>query len=185
MVFIMQRVVLGGGCFWSSEAVFQHLNGVKQVICGYMGGTLQHPTSMEISNGDTGHAEVVQIDFDENQISFHQLLKIFFSIHNPTILNRKINDVASQHRSVVFYQNEEQKIQTERMIEDLTSTGFYDREILTEVSPSSEFYDAEDYHQNYYKNNPAKPYCAVVIQPKLDKLTREFKENIKFEQLIN
>ncbi|UKT64342.1 peptide-methionine (S)-S-oxide reductase MsrA [Pedobacter mucosus] len=181
----MQRAIFGGGCFWCAEAIFQNLKGVKQVISGYMGGELKHPTYMEITHGDTGHAEVIQIDFDENEISFEELLTIFFGTHNPTLLNKQGQDIGSQYRSVVFYQNEDQKLKTNKKIYQLTSEGIFDKKILTEVSPASDFYDAEDYHQNYYNQNHGKPYCAFVIQPKLDKLAIDFRDKIKPEYLAN
>jgi len=175
----MQIATFGGGCFWCTEAVFQTLNGVSQVTSGYMGGDLKHPTYMEICNGDTGHAEVVQISFDENVISFADLLLVFFKTHNPTTLNRQGNDVGTQYRSVVFYENEDQKEQTQKMIADLTQQHIFDKPITTEVSPATEFYEAEDYHQNYFGNNHSKPYCAFVIQPKLNKFVADFKDKVK------
>jgi peptide-methionine (S)-S-oxide reductase len=161
----MQTATFGGGCFWCTEAVFQTLNGVSQVTSGYMGGDLKHPTYMEICNGDTGHAEVIRISFDESVISFNELLLVFFKIHNPTTLNRQGNDVGTQYRS--------------EMIEDLTQQHIFDKPIATEVSPIAEFYEAEDYHQNYFSNNQGKPYCAFVIQPKLNKFATDFKDKIK------
>lgn len=175
----MQTATFGGGCFWCTEAVFQTLNGVSQVTSGYMGGDLKHPTYMEICNGDTGHAEVIRISFDESIISFNELLLVFFKTHNPTTLNRQGNDVGTQYRSVVFYENEDQKKQTEEMIEDLAQQHIFDKPIATEVSPIAEFYEAEDYHQNYFSNNQGKPYCAFVIQPKLNKFATDFKDKIK------
>ncbi|MFC4212867.1 peptide-methionine (S)-S-oxide reductase MsrA [Pedobacter lithocola] len=179
----MQTAIFGGGCFWCTEAVFQSLQGVEKVVSGYMGGALKHPTYMEISNGDTGHAEVIQIDFDETQISFTELLLIFFKTHNPTLLNRQDSDRGIQYRSVVFYDTQEQKRETEKMITELTRDDIFDRPIITEISPVSEFYDAEDYHQNYFTKNHEKPYCSFVIQPKLDKFVREFQDKIKPELL--
>ncbi|MEH3112975.1 peptide-methionine (S)-S-oxide reductase MsrA [Pedobacter terrae] len=179
----MQIATFGGGCFWCTEAVFKTLNGVTQVTSGYMGGTLKHPTYMEICNGDTGHAEVIQIAFDENVITFNELLLIFFKTHNPTTLNRQGNDVGTQYRSVVFYENDDQKMQTEKMIADLTEQHIFDKPIATEVAPVAEFYEAEDYHQNYFGHNQSKPYCAFVIQPKLNKFVADFKDKVKSEFL--
>ncbi|MCZ4242478.1 peptide-methionine (S)-S-oxide reductase MsrA [Pedobacter punctiformis] len=179
----MQTATFGGGCFWCTEAVFQTLNGVNQVTSGYMGGELKHPTYMEICNGDTGHAEVIQIQFDETIISFQELLLIFFKTHNPTTLNKQGNDIGTQYRSVIFYDNPEQKKQAEEMIDELTRQLVFDQPIITEITPVSEFYEAEDYHQNYFSENQSKPYCAFVIQPKLNKFTADFKEKIKPEFL--
>ncbi|MBC6112317.1 peptide-methionine (S)-S-oxide reductase MsrA [Pedobacter fastidiosus] len=175
----MQKAIFGGGCFWCTEAVFQTLKGVNKVISGYMGGTLKHPTYMEICNGDTGHAEVIQIDFDENVITFDELLLIFFKTHTPTTLNRQGNDTGTQYRSVIFYANLDQKEQAEQMIDDLTKQQVFDKPIITEISPISDFYEAEDYHQNYFNQNQGKPYCAFVIQPKLNKFASDFKDKIK------
>ncbi|TCD10278.1 peptide-methionine (S)-S-oxide reductase [Pedobacter frigidisoli] len=179
----MQTATFGGGCFWCTEAVFQTLKGVNQVVSGYMGGELKHPTYMEICNGETGHIEVVQIEFDESIISFDELLLVFFKTHNPTTLNRQGNDIGSQYRSTIFYNGEEQKVQAEKTIEKLSEENVFDKPIITEIKPISEFYDAEDYHQNYYNQNQGKPYCAFVIQPKLNKFLADFREKIKPELL--
>lgn len=179
----MQTATFGGGCFWCTEAVFQTLNGVSQVTSGYMGGELKHPTYMEICNGDTGHAEVVQITFDENVISFDELLLVFFKTHNPTTLNRQGNDLGTQYRSVVFFENAEQHEQAKKMVDDLTRENIFDKPIVTEIVPATEFYEAEDYHQNYFSDNQGKPYCAFVIQPKLNKFAKDFKDKIRPELL--
>lgn len=179
----MQTATFGGGCFWCTEAVFQNLKGVSKVISGYMGGELKHPTYMEICTGDTGHAEVIQIDFDENQISFSDLLLVFFKTHNPTTINKQGNDIGTQYRSVIFYENADQKSQSEKMIDDLSREDIFDKPIITQVSPISEFYEAEDYHQNYFNENKDKPYCSFIIQPKLDKFSADFREKIKPEFL--
>ncbi|PWS26272.1 peptide-methionine (S)-S-oxide reductase [Pedobacter yonginense] len=175
----MQTAIFGGGCFWCTEAVFQTVKGVKQVVSGYMGGELKHPTYMEICNGDTGHAEVIQVQFDEKVISFNELLLIFFKTHNPTTLNRQGNDTGTQYRSIIFYANQEQKEQAEKMIDELTREKVYEKAIITEVCPISDFYEAEDYHQNYFLQNQGKPYCAFVIQPKLNKFISDFKDMVK------
>lgn len=175
----MQTAIFGGGCFWCTEAIFQTVSGVEKVTSGYMGGDLKHPTYMEISNGDTGHAEVIQMEFDEQVVSYNELLLMFFKSHNPTTLNRQGNDTGSQYRSVVFYDNQEQKLDAEKMIDELSREDIFDKPIITEVKPISEFYEAEDYHQNYFSDNPAKPYCAFVIQPKLNKFAADFKEKIR------
>lgn len=179
----MQTATFGGGCFWCTEAVFQALSGVSKVTSGYMGGDLKHPTYMEICNGDTGHAEVIQIIFDENVISFNELLFIFFKTHNPTTLNRQGNDVGSQYRSVIFYENDDQKAQIEQIITALTQQNIFDKPIITEVVAATEFYEAEDYHQNYFNDNQGKPYCSFVIQPKLNKFATDFRNKIKPELL--
>lgn len=175
----MQTATFGGGCFWCTEAVFQNLKGVEKVVSGYMGGELKHPTYMEICNGDTGHAEVIQIDFNDNEISFEELLLVFFKTHNPTTLNQQGNDIGTQYRSVVFYHSDEQKLQAENMINQLDNEKIFDNRIVTEVSPIAEFYAAEDYHQNYFNLNSNKPYCSFVIQPKLNKFIAEFGDKLK------
>lgn len=175
----MQNATFGGGCFWCTEAVFQNLKGVTKVISGYMGGKTSNPTYEDICTGDTGHAEIIQIEYNEDEISFNDLLLVFFKTHDPTTLNRQGNDVGTQYRSVIFYHNQEQKKQAEDMIDNLTKQMVFDRPIVTEVTPVSEFFQAEDYHQNYYNTNPYKGYCALVIQPKLAKFTEQFKEKLK------
>jgi peptide-methionine (S)-S-oxide reductase len=179
----MQTATFGGGCFWCTEAVFQALIGVTKVTSGYMGGDLKHPTYMEICNGDTGHAEVVQIIFDETIVSFNELLFIFFKTHNPTTPNRQGNDVGSQYRSVIFYENDDQKTQIEQIIAALTQQNIFDKPIITEVVAVTDFYEAEDYHQNYFNDNQGKPYCSFVIQPKLNKFALDFRNKIKPELL--
>ncbi|MDF3076757.1 MAG: peptide-methionine (S)-S-oxide reductase [Sphingobacteriaceae bacterium] len=179
----IQQATFGGGCFWCTEAVFQTLNGVQKVVSGYMGGETQNPTYMEICNGDTGHAEVIRIDFDADVISFEELLLVFFTTHNPTTLNRQGNDMGTQYRSVIFYHTEEQRNEAEAMVRKLEAERVFDKKIVTEISPASEFYPAEDYHQNYFVQNTGKPYCAFVIQPKMNKLLADFREKIKPELL--
>lgn len=175
----MQNATFGGGCFWCTEAVFQNLKGINKVTSGYMGGKTGNPTYEEVCTGDTGHAEIIQIEYNEDEISFDDLLLIFFKTHDPTTLNRQGNDVGTQYRSVIFYHNQEQKKQAEEMIDNLTKEMVFDRPIVTEVAPVSEFFRAEDYHHNYYNLNPYKGYCALVIQPKLAKFTEQFKEKLK------
>jgi peptide-methionine (S)-S-oxide reductase len=159
------------------------LKGVISVASGYTGGHTQNPTYMEICNGDTGHAEVIQIEFDADILSLDELLLVFFKTHNPTTLNRQGNDVGTQYRSAIFYHTDEQKRHAEAMIKTLTEEKVFDKPIVTEVTPVSEFYKAEDYHQNYYNDNPMKPYCTFVIQPKLNKFAKEFTDKIKPELL--
>ncbi len=170
----MEQATFGGGCFWCTEAVFQNLNGVSKVISGYMGGQKENPTYKEICTGDTGHAEIIQIEYDEKEIRFEDLLVVFFKTHDPTTLNRQGNDAGTQYRSVVFYESAEQKTAADDMIDRLEKEMVFDRPIVTEIAPISEFYSAEDYHQNYFNNNPNQSYCAFVIQPKLAKFTKEF-----------
>lgn len=175
----MEQATFGGGCFWCTEAVFQNLRGVTKVVSGYMGGHTENPTYKEICNGNTGHAEIIQIEYNEQEISFEDLLLVFFKTHDPTTLNRQGNDAGTQYRSVVFYETQEQKSAAESMIDKLEKEMIFNRPIVTEVSPISKFYSAEDYHQNYYNNNPDQGYCAYVIQPKLAKFTREFGGKLK------
>ena len=177
------QITFGNGCFWCTEAVFQSLNGVSKVTPGYMGGHVANPTYKDVCTGNTGHAEVIQLEYDSTIISIDELLLIFFRTHNPTTLNRQGADVGTQYRSAIFYHTEEQKIAAETMIKRLTDEKIFDNKIVTEVTPATEFYRAEDYHQNYFNNNPGNPYCAAVIQPKLYKFAKEFTEKIKPELL--
>ena len=162
----MNKAVLGGGCFWCLEAIFQKVDGVKKVISGYSGGKRKNPTYEQVCSGATGHAEVVEIEFDENIISYDEILDIFFEIHDPTQLNRQGNDVGSQYRSVIFYLDEKQKEVALKKIEELKKRGI---NVVTEVTKLEKFYKAEDYHQNYYNLNPHNPYCHYVITPKIEK----------------
>ncbi|WP_129716366.1 peptide-methionine (S)-S-oxide reductase MsrA [Pedobacter sp. SYP-B3415] len=177
----MQTATFGGGCFWCTEAIFQTLSGVEKVTSGYSGGETRHPTYMEISNGDTGHAEVIQIEFDEEKISYPELLLIFFRTHNPTTRNRQGNDIGSQYRSVIFWHSETQRRQAEEIIRELTDGKIFDGEIITELAAAGDFYPAEGYHQNYFMQNMYKPYCSFVIQPKLNKFAEEFRDKIRPE----
>jgi peptide-methionine (S)-S-oxide reductase len=175
----MEQATFGGGCFWCTEAVFQNLKGVSKVVSGYMGGHKENPSYDDICTGESGHAEIIQIDYDPGQISFEDLLLVFFKTHDPTTLNRQGNDVGTQYRSVVFYENQEQKIAAENMIDQLDKEMIFESPIITEVTPISKFYEAEDYHQNYFNNNANKGYCAYVIQPKLVKFTKDFWDKLK------
>lgn len=177
----METLVLGGGCFWCTEAVFQRLKGVEKVVSGYMGGLFPNPSYREICTGKTGHAEVILVEFDPKQISLEELLLVFFKTHDPTTLNRQGNDVGTQYRSVIFYADEVQRLAAEKLIQDLETEQVFDAPIVTELSPASEFYRAEDYHQNYFNQNGYQPYCTFVIQPKLEKFTKEFKDKITLE----
>lgn len=170
---------LGEGCFWCSEAIFQRIKGVIKVESGYSGGNVPNPSYEAVCSGKTRHAEVVQITFDPSIISYRELLEIFFSTHDPTTLNRQGADVGTQYRSVIFYHNEEQKKIAEEIKEKLNDSKIWENPIVTEISPFKNFYKAEDYHQNYYNNNPYQPYCSFVISPKLEKLKKFFSEKLK------
>lgn len=165
-----ETIYLGGGCFWCLEAVFQRIIGVKSVRSGYSGGNTLNPTYEEVSSGTTNHAEVVEIIFDPNQISLEEILKIFFEIHDPTTLNRQGADVGTQYRSIILVTSPSQMMESLKMITYLNSSGKYSDPLVTEVVKFNKFYEAEDYHQNFYNNNPNYPYCRIVIDPKLKKL---------------
>jgi len=179
----IRAATFGNGCFWCTEAIFQTVKGVHSVTSGYTGGKTLNPTYMEVCNGDTGHAEAIEIKYDESQISYDELLLIFFKTHNPTTLNRQGNDVGTQYRSVIFYHNDEQKTKAETIIKRLTDEQMFEKNIVTQIAPVVTFYKAEDHHQNYFMDNAMKPYCMVVIQPKLNKFAKEFAEKIKPELL--
>ena len=168
----------GAGCFWCTEAQFQQLKGVIRVESGYSGGHVAKPTYKDVCTGTTGHAEVTNVIYDPSVISFDELLAAFFVTHDPTQLNRQGNDVGTQYRSVVFYHNQEQKEKTEGYIRKLNEEKVYPSDIVTEVSPATTFYKAEDYHQNYYNQNGKEPYCQFVIQPKLEKFRKVFKDKL-------
>jgi peptide-methionine (S)-S-oxide reductase len=170
---------LAGGCFWCLEAVFDDLIGVESVESGYMGGSTANPTYEAVCSGDTGHAEVVRLTFDPQRVSFSEILEVFFVIHDPTTLNRQGNDVGTQYRSAVFYHSTEQKVAAELVIAKLTAERLYDDPIVTEVVPASQFYAAEDYHQEYFRRNPAQPYCAYVVRPKVAKFRKQFLGKLK------
>jgi len=169
----------GSGCFWCTEAVFQRLQGVEKVVSGYSGGKIKNPTYREICSGLTGHAEVIQISYNPQEVSYRELLEVFWKTHDPTTLNRQGNDVGTQYRSVVFYHDDEQKQLAEHYKQELEKAGIFSNPIVTEISPITEFYEAEDYHQNYYNENSSQPYCSYIIAPKLDKLQKVFKEKLK------
>ena len=164
---------LGGGCFWCVEAVFQRVEGVISVKPGYAGGNVKNPTYKQICNGNTGHAEVAKIEFDPSKITYSQILNVFWQSHDPTTLNRQGNDVGTQYRSVIFFHNERQEEIAKKSKIDADKSGYWDNEIVTEVTLLNNYYDAEDYHDNYYSNNPNQPYCLFVIKPKLDKLEKQ------------
>ena len=170
---------LAGGCFWCLEAVFDDLRGVESVESGYMGGETANPTYEEVCSGRTGHAEVVQVSFDPEVASFREILEVFFVIHDPTTLNRQGNDVGTQYRSAIFYHSAGQKEAAEEVIANLESAKIYDDPIVTEVVPASKFHVAENYHQEYFRRNPAQPYCAYVVRPKVAKFRKHFLEKLK------
>jgi len=161
---------LAGGCFWCLEAVFNEVPGIDKVVSGYTGGTTPNPSYAEVCTEATGHAEAVQLTFDPKTISFEQILRIFFTVHDPTTLNRQGADVGTQYRSAIFYHSEEQRAAAERVIDELNASGVWDAPIVTEVAPFRDFYPAEDYHQRYFERNAGQPYCRVVIAPKIAKL---------------
>lgn len=175
----MEVTTLGGGCFWCLEAVFDNVQGVASVESGYMGGEVVDPTYEQVGGGDTGHAEVVQVTFDPNAVSFEDILKIFFVIHDPTTLNRQGNDVGTQYRSAIYYHSPEQKAGAEGVIADLTREALFKDRIVTEVTLASRFYQAEDYHQEYYARNPEQGYCQFVVAPKVAKFRKHFFERLK------
>ena len=164
---------LGGGCCWCVEAVFQRIEGVISVKPGYAGGNVNNPTYKQICTGSTGHAEVAKIEFDPSKITYSQILNVFWQSHDPTTLNRQGNDVGTQYRSVIFFHNESQEEIAKKSKIDADKSGYWDNRIVTEVTLLNNYYDAEDYHDNYYNNNPNQPYCLFVIKPKLDKLEKQ------------
>lgn len=170
---------LAGGCFWCLEAVYDRLEGVIGVESGYMGGHTSNPTYKTVCDGDTGHAEVVRITYDPAVVSYRDLLEVFFSIHDPTTLNRQGNDVGTQYRSAVFYHSPEQKAEAQRMIQRLTEQKAFPDPIVTEVVPATEFYMAEGYHQEYFENNPNQPYCQFVVAPKVAKFRQRWAKRLK------
>jgi methionine-S-sulfoxide reductase len=170
----LDTIVLGGGCFWCTEAVYEQLQGVVSVASGYAGGTTVNPTYEQVCSGKTGHAEVIQLVYDSTKIELATILKVFFTVHDPTTLNRQGADVGTQYRSVVFFNNQRQQQLSTGIIASLNASGAYRDKIVTEVFPLDVFYKAEKYHQNYFYSNSSAPYCAFVIQPKLDKLEKAF-----------
>jgi peptide-methionine (S)-S-oxide reductase len=175
----LETATLGAGCFWCVEAVFDDLKGVEDVVSGYSGGHTENPTYREVCSETTGHAEVAQIRFDPEVISFKEILQVFFSVHDPTTLNRQGNDIGSSYRSAIFYHNENQKRIAEEVIREVTAEGVYDDPIVTEVTAFDKFYPAEDYHQEYFANNPNQPYCAAVVAPKVAKFRKKYVDRLK------
>ncbi|MBI4292889.1 MAG: peptide-methionine (S)-S-oxide reductase MsrA [Betaproteobacteria bacterium] len=170
---------LAGGCFWCLEAVFVDLRGVHSVHSGYMGGRVDHPSYEDVCSGETGHAEVVQICFDPAQIGYRDLLEVFFVIHDPTTLNRQGNDVGTQYRSAIFYHSGEHKSIAEEVVAHIASAGLWSGAIVTEIVPASAFWIAEDYHQEYFAHNPRQPYCMAVVEPKVAKFRKHFRDKLK------
>ena len=170
---------LAGGCFWCLEAVYNELRGVESVVSGYAGGHDPDPTYEAVCSETTGHAEVVQIAFDPDMVSFRELLEVFFTIHDPTTLNRQGNDVGTQYRSAIYYHDEEQRLIADEVIEEMTVAGLWDDPIVTEVTALDTLYEAEEYHQQYFEKNPFQPYCFVVVRPKVSKFRKKFISKLK------
>jgi peptide-methionine (S)-S-oxide reductase len=175
----MEIATFGNGCFWCTEAIFQQLKGVDKVESGYAGGHVENPTYKQVCAATTGHAEVIQISYNPDEISFEELLQVFWETHDPTTPDRQGNDVGPQYRSVIFYHNDAQRQLAEQYKQELDSSGAFDDPIVTEISPLTNYYPAENYHQNYFNNNGSQPYCAFLIRPKLDKFKKVFKDKLK------
>lgn len=180
---MLETATFAGGCFWCTEAIFKRLKGVEEVISGYSGGRINNPTYEEVSSGDSGHAEAIQVKFDPSIISYEQLVEIFFKLHDPTTLNQQGADIGEQYRSAIFYHSEKQKEIAEEVMEKFEKEKIYSDPIVTEITEFSEFYKAEDYHQDYYENNKSSnPYCRIVIDPKIIKLYKDFKDIVKSDE---
>jgi peptide-methionine (S)-S-oxide reductase len=175
----MELATLAGGCFWCLEAVYDELKGVTDVVSGYTGGHVKNPDYKQVCSGATGHAEAIQITYDPAVVSYRDLLRVFFTIHNPTTLNRQGNDIGTQYRSAIFYHNVEQKAEAEAAIKEITEAGIWESPVVTQVAPMETFYPAEDYHQEYFKNNPNQGYCMVVVAPKVAKFRKQYMEWLK------
>lgn len=175
----LEVATLGGGCFWCVEAIYQDVIGVHKVVSGYMGGAVENPTYKQVCTGTTGHAEVLQITFDPGKMTYEDLLTIFWHTHDPTTLNRQGNDAGTQYRSVIFYHSEQQKEIAEKSKKETDVSKLWPNPIVTEISPAPVFYPAEEYHQNYFKDNPYQPYCMMVIHPKVQKFRKSFQEKLK------
>ncbi|MCC6451912.1 MAG: peptide-methionine (S)-S-oxide reductase MsrA [Acidobacteria bacterium] len=175
----LETATLAGGCFWCTESVFDELRGVESVVSGYSGGHTESPTYQEVCTGTTGHAEVIDVTFDPSEIDFADILRVFFTVHDPTTLNRQGGDIGTQYRSAVFYHSEAQKQAAEAVIREIDAAAIYPNPIITEVVPFEKFWPAEDYHQEYFANNPNQPYCAAVIAPKVAKFRKMYAERLK------
>lgn len=176
---VREEITLGGGCFWCLDAIYREIKGVEKVLSGYSGGSVVNPNYEEVCSGKTGHAEVVQITFNPQIITAEKLLQIFFATHDPTTLNRQGADTGTQYRSIIFYRNQRQKKIIDKVIGELKKDKVYKNPIVTEVIPFESFYTAEEYHQNYYKQNQQQPYCRIIINPKLEKFKKTFRDNLK------
>ncbi len=174
-----ETVTLGGGCFWCLEAVYNRLEGVERVVSGYAGGTVENPSYEQVCTGNTGHAEVVQVTYDANQVSFKEILEIFFTIHDPTTMNRQGNDIGPQYRSAIFFHDEEQRNVAVEIINELEQAAIWPNPIVTEVAALDTFYPAEGYHQEYYERNQLQPYCRIVIAPKVAKFRAKYADRLK------
>ncbi len=175
----LELITLGAGCFWCTEAVFQRIRGVENVVSGYSGGFVVQPSYREICNATTGHAEVIQVYFDPKKVSLSEILEIFWTTHDPTTLNRQGADVGPQYRSAIFFHNQSQQELAEKLKMELNASKVFDADIVTEITPFANFYPAENYHQDYYNQNGAQPYCQFVVKPKVDKLKKYFSERLK------
>jgi peptide-methionine (S)-S-oxide reductase len=175
----LETATLAAGCFWCIEAVFDHLKGVEDVVSGYSGGQTEEPTYAQVCDGTTGHAEVIQLRFDPAVITFKEILEVFFTVHDPTTLNRQGNDMGTQYRSAVFYHSDVQRRIAEEVVTEITAAGIYDDPIITEISAFDRFWPAEGYHQEYFANNPNQPYCAAVVAPKVAKFRKKFLDKLK------
>jgi peptide-methionine (S)-S-oxide reductase len=175
----LDTITLAGGCYWCIEAIYQRLEGVVSVESGFSGGTMKNPSYRDVCTGETGHAECVQITYDKTKTSLDEIFKVFFTVHDPTTLNRQGEDAGTQYRSAIFYRNDEQKKAAESIIADLTKAKVYTDPIVTEVSPYTVFYKAEDYHQDYYNQHGSQSYCQIVIRPKVEKFEKVFKDRLK------
>ena len=173
-----EYATIGGGCFWCFEAIFSEVRGINSVTSGYSGGTVKNPSYREVTSGRTGHAEVIQLEFDPEILSYRDIMEIFFHLHDPTTLNRQGADVGTQYRSVIFFHNDEQEKIARKVFEEIDRSDLWENPLVTEITTLKEFYVAEDYHQNYYSNNPNQPYCTFVISPKLSKLRKLFKDKL-------
>lgn len=175
----LQHATLGGGCFWCIESAFKQVQGIVDAESGYAGGHVGNPTYQQVCNGTTGHAEVVQLTFDASQISYREILEIFFALHDPTQLNRQGNDIGPQYRSVIFFHDEAQQTEATQIINEMTADNTWPEPVVTAVEPLSNYYEAEQYHRDYYENNPQQPYCAMVVGPKLAKFKQTFAKRLK------
>jgi peptide-methionine (S)-S-oxide reductase len=175
----LETATLGAGCFWCVEAVFQNLKGVENVVSGYAGGRIPYPTYEQVSMGTTGHAESVQITFDPQIITYADILHVFWNTHDPTTMNRQGHDIGTQYRSVIFYHDDQQKAEAEKSKAEADASGSWSAPIITQIVPFSNFYPAEDYHQDYYRTNPDEAYCRVVIDPKIQKMQKEFVDRLR------